>query len=85
MKSGTLEEIQSAKATTPLRALILEHSGHDVELMVFELEQSGFQVKHTLVETREEFHAALAEKDFDAVLAQLPVRRVAYIAGTWSF
>ena len=77
MKSGTLEEIQSAKATTPLRALILEHSGHDVELMVFELEQSGFQVKHTVVETREEFHAALAEKDFDAVLAD-------YRLPTWS-
>jgi two-component system cell cycle sensor histidine kinase/response regulator CckA len=69
MKPGTLEEIQSLKATTPLRALILEHSPLDVELILFALRESGFQVNDTVVETREQFCEALAEKEFDAILA----------------
>jgi len=69
MKSSTLEEIQHAEATAPLRVLILENSGQDVELVLVELRQSGLQVNHTVVETREQFRSALAEENFDAVLA----------------
>jgi two-component system cell cycle sensor histidine kinase/response regulator CckA len=69
MKSGTLEEVRSSEITTPLRALILEHSHRDIELMLFELKESGFRVDHTRVETKEEFRAALAENNFDVVLA----------------
>jgi DNA-binding NtrC family response regulator len=57
-----------------LRALIVEHSHQDIDSMLFEPRESGFLVKHTLVETREDFRAALAGNNFDAVLAdyQLP-------------
>ena len=69
MKAGTLEATSTSKIAAPFRALIVEHSGSDIESMLFELRESGFLVEHTLVETREDFRAALAEKDFDAVLA----------------
>jgi len=77
MKSSTIEEVQRPKATTPLRVLILENSRPDVELLLLELEEAGFQVDHTLVETREQFRAALEEKNYDAVLAD-------YRLPTWS-
>ncbi len=69
MKSSTIEEVRRPAATTPLRVLILENSRSDVDLVLLELQQAGFQVDHTLVETREQFRAALAEKNYDAVLA----------------
>ena len=69
MKSGTLEETQNPRISTPLRALIVEDSRDDIDLMLFELRESGFQVEYTLVETKEKFRAALAGNSFDAVLA----------------
>jgi two-component system, cell cycle sensor histidine kinase and response regulator CckA len=74
MKSGTIEAVQVSRISTPLRALIVEHADHDIDSILFQLRESGFQVEHTLVETREGFRAALAASNFDAVLAayQLP-------------
>jgi CheY-like chemotaxis protein len=69
MKAGTLEATLTSKTLTPLRALIVEHSHQDIDSMLFELRESGFPVEHTLVETREDFRAALAGNNFDAVLA----------------
>lgn len=69
MKSGTLEEIQNAKATTLLQGLILQNSGDATEQILFELTRSGLHVNHTVAETREQFRAALAENNFDVVLA----------------
>ena len=69
MKPGTLEETQNSKISTPLRALIVEHSVVDIDSILLELRESGFLVEPTLVETPEEFRAALAENSFDAVLA----------------
>jgi two-component system, cell cycle sensor histidine kinase and response regulator CckA len=69
MKSPVLEEAPLARATTPLRVLLVEHSPHDIELILFELRGSGFRIEPTLVETRDEFHCALKSGVFDAVLA----------------
>lgn len=69
MKSGMLVDAPVVKASTPLRALIVEHSRHDIELILFELQESGFRVEPTLVETRDDFLAALAKQTFDVVLA----------------
>jgi two-component system, cell cycle sensor histidine kinase and response regulator CckA len=69
MKSPALEEAPLAHATTPLRVLLVEHSPHDIELILFELRDSGFRVEPTLVQTRDEFRRALKTGSFDAVLA----------------
>jgi two-component system, cell cycle sensor histidine kinase and response regulator CckA len=49
--------------------LLLEHSRNDVELILVQLSESGFRVDHTVAETKEEFRAALAEGNYDVVLA----------------
>jgi CheY-like chemotaxis protein len=75
MKSPALSVVSRAEdaplvhATAPLRVLLLEHSPHDIELILFELRDSGFRVEPTLVETRDEFLRALRNGTFDAVLA----------------
>jgi two-component system cell cycle sensor histidine kinase/response regulator CckA len=77
MISGTLEEIQIPKNSTLLRALIVGHSQDEIDLILCELKKSGFDVEHTLVETREDFCSAIAGGNFDAVLAD-------YRLPTWS-
>ncbi len=69
MKLPVLEEAPLVHATAALRLLLVEHSPHDVELILFQLRDSGFRVEPTLVETRDEFLRALANGSFDAVLA----------------
>ena len=69
MNSETLAEAPILKASTPLRALIVENSRHDVELILFELRESGFRIEPTLVETRDDFLTALSKGAFDVVLA----------------
>jgi two-component system cell cycle sensor histidine kinase/response regulator CckA len=69
MKSPVMEELPIVKTTTPLRVLLVEQSSHDIELILFELRDSGFQVEPTVVETRDDFHRALKNQSFDAVLA----------------
>jgi two-component system, cell cycle sensor histidine kinase and response regulator CckA len=69
MKTGTLEEVRSPHVAAPLRVLILEDSPNDVELILLELRDHGFQVGHTLVENKEQFRRALQEGEFDAVIS----------------
>ena len=69
MKSGTLEETQKVETTAPLRALILEDSTDDVELLLLHLRRMGFVVTHSVAENKKQFLAALREKDFDVVLS----------------
>jgi hypothetical protein len=69
MKSGTLEEKQRAEGTKPLRALILEDSRNDIDLILLQLKESGFRVTHAVVENEEQFRAAITGRDFDVVLA----------------
>jgi two-component system, cell cycle sensor histidine kinase and response regulator CckA len=69
MKSRALEELPVMPATTPLRVLLVENSPHDIELILFELRDSGFRVEPTLVETRDDFHRALKNQPFDVVLS----------------
>ena len=54
---------------TPLRVLIVEDSESDACLVVRGLEQADYDVDWVRVETGEELRAALAEKQWDIVLA----------------
>jgi PAS domain S-box-containing protein len=69
MKTVTLEETSNSKVLTPLRALIVGYSHSDLDSILFELRESGFDVEHAVAESREDFRAALAENNFDVVLA----------------
>jgi two-component system, cell cycle sensor histidine kinase and response regulator CckA len=69
VKSETLEEIHAPLGTRPLRALLLEDSPDDVDLLLLQLSEAGFCVDPTLVETQAQFRSALAEKDYDVVLS----------------
>jgi DNA-binding NtrC family response regulator len=69
MKTSTVEEVLVSRAETPLKVLILEDSADDVELLLFELKQSGLNIKHTVAGDAEEFRRALREETFDAVLS----------------
>ena len=69
MKAVTLEETPKSKVLTPLRALIVGYSHSDLDSILFELRESGFDVEHAVAESREDFRAALAENNFDVVLA----------------
>jgi len=46
--------------TTPLHVLLVEDSADDAQLVLLQLEQDGFTVEHTRVETEEAFTAALS-------------------------
>ena len=69
MKPRLLEEAPFASEIAPLHALIVENSPHDIDLMLFELRDSGFHVEPTAVKTRDEFKRVLATQNFDFVLA----------------
>jgi two-component system, cell cycle sensor histidine kinase and response regulator CckA len=69
VKSTTAEERRTTTSAMPLRALLVEHSREDIELILFQLSGAGFRTDHTLAQTKEEFVAALAENDYDVVLA----------------
>jgi len=64
MKTVTLEETPKSKVLTPLRALIVGYSHSDLDSILFELRESGFDVEHAVAESREDFRAALAENNF---------------------
>jgi len=68
MSTRTLEEIQTPAVSAPLRALILEDSSDDVDLILTELRQAGFEVNPTVARTKADFYNALADRKFDVVL-----------------
>src|SRR5258708_6735334 len=53
----------------PLRALIVEDSPDDAELMIRELRRGGYVPAFTRVETSEQMRAALTTGEWDIVLA----------------
>jgi len=69
MKTLALEETPKSKVLTPLRALIVGYSHGDLDSILLELRESGFDVEHAVAESREDFRAAVAENNFDVVLA----------------
>ena len=69
MKSDTLVEFGTLKATAPLRVLILEHSRTDLELILLQLREAGLHFDYTLAENREQFHRALQQEKIDAILS----------------
>ena len=69
MRTVALEEAPTSKVLTPLRALIVGYSDTDLDLILFQLKESGFDVDHPAVESREDFRSAVAENSFDVALA----------------
>jgi len=69
MKTSVAEETRIPEAQAPLQVLILEHSAPDIELMLFELKDSGMNINHRLAGSADEFRQALREGSFDAILA----------------
>jgi two-component system cell cycle sensor histidine kinase/response regulator CckA len=68
MKSGMLEQREMRTETPPLRVLIVEDSPRDVEIILLELRDSGFEIGHKIVENETEFRAAIEAEAFDAVI-----------------
>ena len=69
MSARTTLERSVLDTSRPLRLLILEHSPADVELILFELQEANIAFGHCLVSSRAEFLGAIADGDFDAILA----------------
>jgi PAS domain S-box-containing protein len=69
METDALEEVYKGKVEAPLRLLILEHSEHDIELILSELRTFGLAVDPVCVDSPEQFREALHSVYFDAVLA----------------
>lgn len=53
----------------PLRALLVEDSEDDAELLIRELRKGGYDVTHRRVETAETMHAALTHQSWDIVIS----------------
>ncbi len=53
----------------PLRALVVEDSELDAELLLLELARGGYRVTHQRVQTAEGMRSALAESAFDVILS----------------
>jgi signal transduction histidine kinase len=59
---------------TRLRVLHLEDTPHDAELIRASLEDGGFECETTLVEDKDGFATALAQKQFDVILSDYGLR-----------
>src|SRR5438876_9140101 len=59
----------SATAKRPLRALIVEDSEFDAQMMVNILRKGGYDVSYERVETSEALKHALTERKWDMILA----------------
>ena len=53
-----------------IRALLVEHSDDDAQLLVREMRQGGYNIDHLRVETPAALSSALSEKTWDIVLAE---------------
>ena len=53
-----------------IRALLVEHSGDDAQLLVREVRQGGYDLDYLRVETPAALSSALSEKSWDIVLAE---------------
>jgi two-component system, cell cycle sensor histidine kinase and response regulator CckA len=72
MRSTTAKEMKESEtpdSAQQLRALIVEDSEDDLELLLLHLKESGYQVKYTVVDGREQFRRALGKENFDAILS----------------
>jgi PAS domain S-box-containing protein len=69
MKSQLLEEVQLPAVGLPKRLLLIEDSPNDVELLLYELKEAGFQIEHSVARNRQEFHALYQKERFDAILS----------------
>jgi two-component system, cell cycle sensor histidine kinase and response regulator CckA len=67
----TLHEaaVPAALPSAPIRVLLVEHDGDDIELCLRELKRDGLTVDARIAATRDEFAAAARDSAFDVILA----------------
>src|SRR5947209_18080814 len=73
MKTGAVVETQAAAAAKRPRALILEDSHDNFELLTRQLKRSEFQIVHTRVDNERDFREALRTEEFDVILSDCRV------------
>src|SRR5688572_14748926 len=61
--------VRTAVMGKPLRALLVEDSEDDAELLIRELRKGGYDVSHRRVETAETMRAALTHQSWDIVIS----------------
>ncbi len=69
MSATQVQPLLTLTPVSSLRVLVLEDNADDAELMIHELEQSGFTVSSQRAQTREECSRLLHENSYDVVLA----------------
>jgi two-component system, cell cycle sensor histidine kinase and response regulator CckA len=69
MRSHTIAETPPVATGPSVRLLILEHEMADVELILFELREAGFEIHYKVVADKEQFLQAVRKESFDAILA----------------
>ncbi|MBZ5703131.1 MAG: response regulator [Acidobacteriia bacterium] len=69
MKTELLEAPQSTGFAVPVRLLLFQNSPEETAAILRELEQSGIAVQAEVSASAEEFRRSLAERSYDAVLA----------------
>jgi hypothetical protein len=67
--------METTPETTPLRALVVDDSELDAELLVRELRESGFAVTHERVDTAQALQTALAQSRWDIVISDYKMPR----------
>src|SRR3954451_792401 len=70
-----LPEAPMADDTDAIRLLIIEDSEDDTDLLVRELERGGYRLKFRRVDTPEGLQTALADRDWDLVIADYTMPR----------
>jgi diguanylate cyclase len=68
-----MKEVRMEKA---IRALLVEDSDDDVQLLVRELRKSGYNVEYQRVDTAVELSKALLEKNWDLILSDYKMRNL---------
>lgn len=69
MNEAPLTAERPSTTRSPLRVLVVEDSEFDARILVNVLRQGGYEPKWQRVETAEQMHKALAEKEWEVVLA----------------
>ena len=67
--------METTPKTTNLRALLVDDSELDAELLVRELQNSGYTVTHQRVDTAQAMQAALAQAPWDLVISDYKMPR----------
>jgi two-component system, cell cycle sensor histidine kinase and response regulator CckA len=69
MNAQTMERVALPNPAIPIRTLLVASCQEDAQLLLSQLSSAGFSCDPTVVETCDGFRAALAQHDYDIILA----------------